>query len=267
MGAGEISLLMELNKRVAELEFKRDYLLQKGKDKGDWTVASMENEISRFSKQADELESKITTKGTIFYPNEKKIAELNEAMAKYGIAEISRAMEQKEGDVYALLEKRGKFLKENYGNRKEIAALVEFVNTLPSKIREEIIERTKDGKIGVLDASTLNERDRAKLFKLFNRSGIRCFAEGHKLVSESKKGTGWSEAKVELEGNYVWSEATDEPKTKEFMKQLVETGKAIQVMNAERHVRQFSAEEEKGFLDTQRNYLELLKKRNGMLAD
>ncbi len=266
MGAAEISSLIELSKKVAELEFKKNYLLHKGRTREDATVISIATELEHLSRQVNELESRITIREAIFYPNEKRLAEFKANLAKYGVAEIANAMERKEGELYTLLEKRGRLLKKNYERRKEIAALVEFVNSMPSKSREEISERIREGKIGILDASTLSENERMKLFRLLNRAGIPCFVEAHKLVSESKKGISWAETRVTLNGSGVWTEPDEEAEIAKFGEELANTGNLIQVTNAERQVRKFSADEEKQFRELQKKYLGLLRKRDALLS-
>lgn len=267
MGAAEIVYLIELNKKRAELKFKRDYLIRKGKAVDDPQVARLGAELENISKQADELESKITTKEALFYPNEKLISELNAEVAKLAPEKIDQAMLSKAGDEYALLEKRGKLLKDNYERRKEIATLMEFANSLPSKIRDEIIEKTKLGSIGELDASILDEKARARLFKLLNRAGIRCVLDQYRLLNEGQSATQWNEKRLEVEGNIVWTDGTKDNEIADFFRQMTETGNRIQVMNAERHVKTFTPEEETQFFELQKKYLDMLKKRNEMLSE
>lgn len=266
MAASEISHLIELNKRKAELEFKKGYLLRKGRSMGDAAIASLEHEIAEMGKQALELESRIMVRETvIFYPHEKEIAALSSEIAKFMPEEIDRAMENREGEAYGLLEERGKFIKGNFENRKEIAALIEFVNSLPSRIRDETIERVMTGEVGELDASTLNEKSREKLFRLLNRSGIRCMMESYKIVTESRKGSFWDERMVELNGARVWVSPENEEKARKLGAELAETSRAIQVMNAEREIRKFSAEEQKNFGSMQKRYLEMIRRRDALI--
>lgn len=266
MAASEIFHLIELNKRKAGLEFKKGYLLRKGKDGGDEIIASLEHEIEEIGKQALELESRIMVRETVlFYPHEKEMAALSSEIGKFGPEEVDRAMETREGDVYGLLEERGKFIKENFENRKEIAALIEFVNSLPSGIRDETIESVRNGRVGELDASTLDEKSRAKLFRLLNRSGIRCIMESYKIITESRNGSSWDERMVELSGGRVWVSPENEEKIRKLGADLSETSRAIQVMNAEREIREFSAEEQKNFGDMQKKYLEMIRKRDALI--
>ncbi len=262
MGASEISYLIELNKRKAELEFKRGYLLRKGKKPEDPQMISFDEELAKLAKQANELESKITTKKILFYPNEAEIAELNAKVAKLKPEELDKAIEKKEGDAYALLEKRGRFIKDNYENRREIAALIEFVNSLPTKVRDEVIEEVRRGKISDLDMSVVDEKVRERLFRLLNRAGVKCALDGYRLLAQSNKGVQWNEVRVQFEGGAVWTIPEERENVEKILKEYVETGNRIQLMNAERTVRKFSAEDEKKFNDLQKQYIELMKKRN-----
>ncbi|VVC01835.1 Uncharacterised protein [uncultured archaeon] len=267
MSAAEISYLMELNKRKSELEFKKGYLLRKGAAHRDPRMISMDAELAEVAKQAAVLESKIMARiDSLFYPNENQLAEFGKKLAALAPAEIDRAMETRGGDAYAILEKRGAFLKSNFERRDEIAALIEFASSLPSKVRDEIVERVRAGKVGSLDASTLDEKTRTKLFTLLNRVGIPCALDGYKLMTESAKGRKWGEVRVELNGNRVWVDEKREEEVRSFGKELVETGNAIQLMNAERQVTKFGPEDEKKFTDLQKKYLGLVRKRDELMS-
>lgn len=268
MLTNEISRLMELNKRKAELEFKKGYLIAKNRPQE--SVVSMEQELAEIAKQAFELESKITAKGTsIFYPNTRRIAELAEGLSGLKPEEIYSAMEKKQGESYSLMESRGKLVMKNLENRWEIAQLVEFVNYLPSKIRDEVIEKTESGEIGELDVSVLDESQKLRLFKLLNRAGVACAMLGYKLIPANGNGNSvkWNEAWVEMGGRRIWIAPEMMDEVKVFEKQLAETARAIQVMNAERQVKKFGPAEESAFMELQKAYLGMLKRREQLLSD
>lgn len=267
MYANEICYLMELRKKLAELEFKKGYFIHKGMQNEDAQIILFCKEIAEISKQALLLENKIIENGgVIFFPNEVEISILNDRIAQVESADIYDAMKTKHGDIYALLEKRGKFLKNNFENRHEIATLVQFVNSLPSKIRDDLIGMVKKGCINEIDVSMLEEQARTKLFKLLNRSSIVCFLEGYKLLSESENGITWNEKKVDLNGSGIWIDPEKEEEIKKFSEELSQTAVAIQITNAERQVRKFEAEEESRFNELQKKYIALIRKREGLFS-
>lgn len=269
VSVNEICHLLELRKRRSEAEFKIGYLLRKGREEKDPQVSMLEQELSSIAKQIGELEGKLRErKVEIFFPNEEKISDLSADLAKFRPEEVDRAMETKSGETYALLEERGKFLKENNKRRKDIAALVAFVNSLPSKIRDEVAERVRKGKMDDLDASTVDEKTRARLFRHLNRCGIACSLDGHNIVRAGKKGAAWNEVRVELgDDSYAWAEPGKQQDLLAFSREITQAGNAIQMMNAERQIRKFSHEEEARFEEAQKKYLELLRKKERLVSD
>jgi len=268
MGANEISFLAELRRRRQELEFKHGYLLRKGRERTDPNVYSLEQELENVSKQAKELEDMLKQlKVMLFFPHEKEIKKLSAAISRFKPEEVDTAMESKDGELYSLMEKRGRFTKENYERRREIAALVDLANSLPSKIRDEIAEIVRKGELQELDASVLDDRNRERLFRLLNRCGIGCSLSGYKLLPAGKGRVEWNEARVELNGFYVWVEPEKAHEVEKFAKDMVAAGNTIQVMNAERQVRKFGSEEEGKFEELQKKYLEMVKTRNQLISN
>lgn len=270
MLANEISHFIELNKRAAELVFKKNYLLAKGKKKEDIQIISLELENNEINEQKIELEKTIRAKGIVlFYPYENEINKLNLELAKLEQSEIYKAMETKQGEVYELIKNRGKFIKENFENRNEISALIELVNSLPADIRTETIEKTKAGNINGLNVSTLDAQTRIKLFKLLNRSGIRCVIDSCKLAfaTESKLGIVWDEKPIELNRTRVWVAEKNEEKMRKMINELGETSRAIQVMNAENEIKKFSANEQNIFAGLQKKYLDLMHQRDKLIEE
>lgn len=266
MSASEISHLMELNKKKAELDFKKGYFVMKGMKAAEPRASALDAEIADISQQVSALEKKVAETGRVlFYPNEDAMLELGSELGKFKPEEIYAAVERKTGDVYAVFEKKGLLVKENFERRKEVAALIEYANSLPEKIRTEIIGKVKAGQIGKLDASTLEEKKRERLFRLLNRCGITCFLEGHMLISENRKGTEWKEVKVQLNGSHVWVDRAQEEEVMKFGKELVETGNLVQLRNAERQVKKFTPDEEKQFRDLQNSYLTMIRRRDSLL--
>ncbi|MBU0586862.1 hypothetical protein KJ780_05085 [Candidatus Micrarchaeota archaeon] len=267
MLANEIARLMELNKMKAELEFKKNWLISKGnKDK----VVAYEAELEEASRQTLELESKITAKGiTLFYPNMKKINELAGKLSAIPQEKLFSAMEQKEGEVYSLFESKGKLIKRNMENRWEIALLMEFTNSLPSGVRDSLIEMSENGEIGELDVSILEENQRMKLFRMLNRAGLECELLGYNIIPKNMNGDGvkWNEIWVETSGRKIWASPEKIEEVKKFEKDMEDAGRTIQIMNAERQIRDFSDAEENKFNEAQKKYLEMIRKKEKMLTD
>ncbi|MDD5337620.1 MAG: hypothetical protein PHS02_04005 [Candidatus ainarchaeum sp.] len=268
MGANEISFLAELRKRKQELEFKHGYLLRKGRERTSPAVYSLEQELEGVAKQVQELEDMLKElKVELFYPHENEIRKLGAAIAKHKPEDVDKAMESKSGELYALMEERGALTKENYGRRREIAALMDLANSFPSKIRDEIAEIVRRGELDELDGSVLDDRNREKLFKLLNRCGIGCSLSGYSLLPPGKGRVEWNEARVELNGLCAWVEPEKVHEIEKFGKEIVATGNEIQVMNAERQVKKFGSGEEKKFEELQKKYLEMVKRRNQLTSN
>lgn len=259
----DICSLLELNKKKAELDFKKGYCIRKGMDKKDPQILFYQNELNEVSKEINNLKKKVSMNGLeLFYPYENTITELNNKLKQFSAVEIDGALETKKGEAYSFLEKRGKILKDNFNKREEIAVLIKFVNALPSKIKKDIIKFVKAGQITSFDISTLNEKDRKTLFKLLNRAGIFCVLGGHALLTEQGKGIVWEETKVRLDGNFVWVDANKEQEIIEFNKELWNVGNEIQLTTAQRQIKKFNEEEDARFVELQKKYLLLLKKRD-----
>lgn len=260
---------MELNKKKAECEFKKGYLVMKGKGIDDAQIVAFNHELAEIFYQISALEKKIAEKHILlFYPNEDKLIELGSELEKFGPEKIYQAIEKKNGIVYEFFEKKGKIIKENFEKRKDIAALVEFVNLLPKNMMFELIKKIKFGEIGELDVSTINEKEKIKLFVLLNRSGITCFLDLEKhVLSSYTKDIKWDEVKVRLNGNYIWINQEKVDEIKRFEKELTKIANLVQFKNAERQIKTFTPDEETQFKDLQIAYLALIRKRNAFLEE
>ena len=269
MFVNEIARLIELNKRRAELEFKKAYL-QKKPGANEQASSALETELAKATTQAYELESYVTTKGlVIFYPNAMEISAANSELSKFSPEQIYDALRSKNGEVYALLEKKGRLVKGNLENRWEIAELMEFANTLPGKVRDEVTEKVQAGKIGEMDVSILKEAERTRLFKLLNRAGIRCVMHDHRFATESTNPSQvkWEESGVAIGSRRIWVQAGKEEEVMKLGQELADIEKGIQIMNAERQIRKFSLDEETKFVELQKRLLEAIKARESMLSE
>ncbi|MEW6528620.1 MAG: hypothetical protein AB1391_01900 [Candidatus Micrarchaeota archaeon] len=269
MSAYEILHLIELNKKKAELDFKKGYLIIKGNDKNDEQINIFNNELTEILYQISALEKKLQKKHiSLFYPNEDELIKLGSELEKFSPAEIYSAIEKKNGIAYELFEKRGKIIKENFEKRGEIAALIEFANSLHQNIRIKLIKEIKSGEFKELDINALNEKERLKLFTLLNRSGITCFLDKHLLTSESTaESIKWNEIKIQLNGRYLWIDQEKEDEIKQFEKELTKVSNLVQIKNAERQIKAFTPEEETQFKDLQVAYLAMIKKRDAFFEE
>jgi hypothetical protein len=254
MEVKEIAKLIRLNKKKAELEFKKNVL-----------GIECENELKEVSSKAAELDWKLKQAGIeIVYPNQNKLEELAKKMEEYTPEQLKQAMSTKSGEAFVILNERGVIVKANHENLNEVAKLSFMISKLQPEEKTALTNAVKEGKIETAKVESLDEKDRANIAKFLFRCGMTCSLNGSELTPEEPEEY---EVCVKLSNKNVWVSKETAEKLEVNLKKMDEIGSKIQVNNAVRHIKTFSEEEENAFTSLQAEYLELLKEQDGLLKE
>jgi hypothetical protein len=250
----DIGTLIEIRKRIAELEYKKGYLERMGSPDG---IKDIEEELAMLRERGAVLEKKAAGMA-IFVPFQNKVEELGAKVAAKAPEEVDGALRSRSGELYGILNERGKVLKANLEARNEIGKLVLLVHRMNGEMKGKVIEAVKEGKVPEgIGASELGE-NAGKVVSALNRSGIGCRVVEDKLVSSEEP---WGEEKVSLNNSYVWIPKEKVDSFRQNETEMEKVGIKLQVKNAERQVKDFSEEEMKDFQDLQNRYMGLLRAR------
>lgn len=253
----ELSNLIALRKKRAELTFKKGYLIWKDSPNKS-LIDSISLELSSIEDELESLEKKLK-KFDLVLPDQNKLDELNKELSSLGKEELYELMESKQGEEYNLLKERGELLKQVFENREEIAGLNIMINDLSSKEKKQFLsilrDRSKFSEESFLKLK--DEKKRKKLMKLFSRLGFS--VSGDYIDSEEKK--------IYVCSKPIWVPVTMLKKIEDLNKNLTELSKKIQLLNAQKQIKVFSENEEKEFESVQTKYLSLLKEQDSILHD
>ena len=251
VAARDLSRLMELGKRKAELEFKKSVL---GEDN--------EQELKAVAGAAAELALK-TAGIHILIPFQDKLDALQRELDSFGPSEIREALKIRDGKVYHALKERGLIIKRNFLNRMEIAKLSLVIGRLAQDEKEQVCKALREGAIsGPLSVRSIDEGKRAVMARLLRRCSIPATLKGDAIEGAEAEE---AEVRVEVSNRSIWIEASLRPKLEENLKRMVQVNSLIQLRNAERQIKSFNEDEESGFSELQRQYLELLKEQDEIL--
>lgn len=252
--ARDLARLIELNKKKAELEFKK-------------TVYSEDNhsELTIIGSNAAEIASKVGSM-EIVYPNQRKLDELGRELEKVPAPEMKQAIKTRSGPAYKILCERGQIVKSNHENRFEIAKLCMLTNSMSIEERKAILDAVRCGAVaGPIKVESLSSEDRMKLSKFMQRCGMMCAIAADELVP--KQAENGKEIKLEVSNRSVWVDESVKPRLEENMKKISQLNASIQLKNALRQVNHFNDEEEHSFATLQKEFLDLLKQQDELLKD
>ncbi len=252
----DLSRLIELNKKCAELEFKRTVL-----------NADVDSEFKPIKANAAELEAKAKSAAIeLVFPNQRSLERLAGELAKFQPNEIRESIRAKNGGAYSLLQERGSIVKANHENRMEIAKLAIMLANLPSVDRSIVSDILRSGAIAqavVLDS--VNESDVKRIARFMRRCGILCVSSGKELKPSQEPEE--QEIKVELSNRIIWIGQSAKEKLDANLSSMRELNVKIQLSNAVRQIQNFNDDEETQFATLQKQYLDLLKQQDELLKD
>lgn len=250
---------LELNKSRAELSFRIEIC------KDEEETNNLKNNLNSVNRQIDELSNNMERSGiNIATPNECEIARLNESLSGNNAKEILHAMKSRSGEVYDILAKRGKLIKQNYENRENIAKLALLLAKLPKEVKAALTEAIRRGELD--NAIPLLNTDPAvanKIAAVLSRVGINATVEEGSLVTTHEK----QEVEVKLPNKRVWVSSKIQEELNVNLEKMRQISSKIQLKNAVRQIKEFSEDEEKEFASMQDAYLKLLKEQDNLLKD
>ncbi len=256
--ARDIARLLELEKKKAELSFKK-------------TVFGMdtEKEMIEISANAMEISNRMKTAGIeIAVPCDDALKAYDARINAFSSEQIKESMKARSGDPYSLLKEKGEIVKRNFSNRMEIAKLAVILAKMKKDHKSALVCAIRSGKIE--SEMFLDGNDSALLIqfaKSLGRCGIFCGIDGSKLKGGECADDG-CEVRIELQNRIVYLPSDDaKSKLDENMKKMVELNRSIQLKNAVRQIKVFSDEEDKEFASLQRRYLDLLNEQDEILRD
>lgn len=248
--------LIELSKRKAELEFKKSVY-----------DVDCEGELKFISSTLDGITERTKQTGVeLITPRQNKLDEMNQRLSAFSPQELKEGLEKKSGEAYEALNEKGIVVKENYKNRVEIAKLCVIAAKLNPGEKELVSNTIKSGILSDrINVSSLEGNDRKKLARVLRRCGINCISHEDELIPEEEIEE--KEVRVELPNRSVWIIESMKGRLDENLEKIEEMNRKIQLLNAERYVKEFSEEEEKNFEELQAEYLGLLKEQDEMLKE
>lgn len=260
--AREIGAYIELRKRVAEEEYKLDYVKSTAGDHSQ-LIEEMEEGLKEERARMKVIEGKLEGKGLMLVvPNQKKIDDITELLSRLPEGDVQSAIKSRGGDAYVYLTERGKYIKRNIEARNEIGKLNILLAGAEEDVRICAREALINGKPGGKAADFENDAGR-KIIRLLNRVGVRCSYEGGKLVADEGD-TG--EKRVVVNNEYFWVPAQKIAQFTENEKLMSQVSVKLQVKNAEMQAITFNKEEQEEFNELQGQYLDMLKARREIIG-
>jgi hypothetical protein len=252
----ELARLLELNKKRAELEFRKSVL-----------GVECDAELRSITANAGEIAARAkAARVGIVVPNETQLQKLGSALSAFSPAQVREALVSRAGPAYELLMQRGELVKRNHANRFEIAKLSMTLARMPSHDRDIVTAIVRSGSFeGTLQLTFSGEQLVKDAARYMRRCGIGCSASGRNLAADGRAPRG--EVRMELDGGNVWVSEDVKAKLEENLRGINALTAGIQLKNAERQIKQFSEQEETEFVTLQRQYLDLLKQQDELLKE
>ncbi|MBD3398093.1 hypothetical protein GF412_02755 [Candidatus Micrarchaeota archaeon] len=262
LSAREIGAYIELKKKVAEEEYKLNYIKNTAGDHSA-LIGDLEESLREERAKMKIIEGKMEAKGLeLVVPNQERIEEYTELISRLPREEVNHAIKNKSGDAYAYLCERGRLIKRNMENKNEIGKLNVLVANSPADVRGCVKEALRKGEPGEAEAN-FDQENGAKIIKLLNRVGVRCRASEGKLV---KTDDGRTENRVLVNNEYFWVPSGKLDTFTENEKVLADVSIRLQVKNAEMQAITFNDEQQKEFQELQGRYMDLLKARREIIG-
>lgn len=253
----DISRFMELNKQRAELVFRKSY--SAGASAGvaiDRELSAVEASISSFNEKLKKARIELVV------PYYDQIVGLTAQIEKYSHASIAEALKSRSGELYSLLEQRGKLTKRNYEAREEIGKLNILLQHIGSRNREHIVKAISGGSLvegeTTVSFDGIDSKSQKALCVLLKRVGLSGLVNGAKTPEE---------VEVTIANRRFWVPPDAVEAISKNEQRMNELQKSIQLKNAERQIKVFSEEEEHAFVSAQKQFLELLKEKDTLCAD
>jgi hypothetical protein len=251
--AKELVGLIELNKKRAELEFKRTVL-----------GAKCDADIAAVRKDIESLGAKIGGMNVIL-PNQRKLDDLGKVLASYGPSEIKEAIKSKSGPAYDALTQRGQIVKANFENKLEIAKLNLEVSRLKDEDRARALDVLRMGAIfGPFALASADEPTIIRIARFLRRCGIPCRRAGMEIIPGGEND---SEVRMQITNRIVWVSEETRKKLEQNMSRTQQISMKVQLRNAERQVLVFDDTQERDFASLQQEYLSLLKEQDELLKE
>lgn len=201
---------------------------------------------------------------TISLPNQKRLEELDESLSALPPEHIREAVQNKTGDIYAMLSERSRIARAVSENRLEVAKLLLAMLSLGKEQRNALASAVRAGILdGPLHIDTAGPATRKRIAQFMRRCGIGCRLSGTTIIADSEAGD--EEVRMLMGSGAVWVSEEVRAKLEENMKKMRQVVARVQLRNAERQVRHFSDQEEKDFENLQHEYLTLLKEQDELL--
>jgi len=260
--AREIGAYIELKKKVAEEEYKLNYIKNTAGDH-ETLIEEIEEDLMDNKAKMKIIEGKLEGRRIeLVVPNQERIEEYTELLSRLPKEEVNAAIRNKSGDAYIYLVERGKLIKRNIETKNEIGKInVLLANASPEVtacIREALIK----GEPGEAPASFGAEQAKA-LIALLNRVGIRCKeSEGNLVKNQDDMG----ESRVVVNNDYFWIPSDKVDTFTENEKVMAVVSVKLQVKNAEMQAITFNEAQQKEFQELQTRYMDLLKCRKEIIG-
>ncbi|MCP4646134.1 MAG: hypothetical protein GY852_00150 [bacterium] len=261
--AREIGAYIELKKKVAEEEYKLNYIMNTAGDHSS-LIEELEDELREERAKMKIIEGKMEAKNLkLIVPNQERIEEYSELISRLPRDEVHEAIKSKSGDSYIYLSERGKLIKRNMENKNEIGKLNVLIADASPEVKACITEALRMGEPGEPEANFDGENG-AKIIKLLNRVGVKCRVSEGKLVGNTDD---LGENRVLVNNEYFWVPSDKLDTFTENEKVLATVSVRLQVKNAEMQAITFNEEQQKEFQDLQGSYMDLLKTRREIIGN
>lgn len=261
--AREIGAYIELKKKVAEEEYKLNYIQNTAGDHSS-LIEEIEDELREERAKMKIIEGKMEAKNLkLIVPNQKRIEEYSELISRLPREEVLEAIKSKSGDSYIYLSERGKLIKRNIENKNEIGKLNVLLANASPEVQACVRETLVKGGPGEPEADFDGE-DGAKIIRLLNRVGMKCKSAEGKLVKSTDD---LGENRVLANNEYFWVPSNKLDTFTENEKVLATVSVKLQVKNAEMQAITFNEEQQKEFQGLQGKYMELLKTRREIIGN
>ena len=153
LSAREIGAYIELKKRVAEEEYKLNYIRNTAGDHSA-LIDDIENDLREDRAKMKIIEGKMEAKNLkLVVPNQGRIEEYTELISRLPRDEVHQAIKHKSGDSYIYLSERGKLIKRNMENKNEIGKLNVLAANASPEVRKCVHEALRKGEAGESEAN------------------------------------------------------------------------------------------------------------------
>ena len=248
--------IIKLNKKVAELSYKANYMEKLGQD-----VSEIKEEIEDLKEHRAKMLEELKKYNLEFYlPYEEELKKFNEKLKQYNLEQVNYAIKRKEGAVWDILKARASIIKNNLLHATTIGKLAELMLMLNEDKRNKLISYIRKGEIK--EDIEVEEEIGLKMAKYLHRIGIQAKYENGLITN---KAFPFKEVGIKIEDKTIYVPEQSVEEVMENEQKLKDISVKIQVKNAEKQIKKFSEAEIKEFENMQKEYLALLKKREEYL--